>query len=459
MRINTLIGCVFAASCAALCLGQEPLTPPIQPKLVPVATPPAIVVPPPAGSPQPTPITATEAAEIALKHQPQIAIARAAILSAHGNVLVAEQLLLPTVTLTGAYGRSYSLPFVGTPNSVGLLGQGFTTGATATQLLFDFGKTLDQVRQNEAQERAAGFNLTATESDTVYTVKQDFYTYVQDLQTVDVAASDLKDTQDNLALAQARLNSGIGEPGDVVTAQTNLAAATVTLITDRNTASTAEVALALEMGIDPRTPIVPKDSKEPAISIDNVNALVDQALKERPEIRQQQALLRAAGYQVSVARKALLPTVNLEASVSAPIGGAVGQSYDVGRDAAIGIQLTWDPFAIVGARGQIDIANASVQTSKANLQLESQTVVSDIATAYLNIKSAEQRIATSQAEVTNGLEGLRIAEGQYKAGVTTFVTVTNAEYNLAQARNDLVTSAAALQLARAAMGHAIGRPL
>jgi outer membrane protein len=451
---------VIAASSAAICFAQDPLTPPIQPKVAPVATPPAIVVPPPSGTSTPAPITATEAAEIALKHQPQVAIARAAILSAHGNVLQAEQLLLPTVALTGEYGRSYSLPFVGTPNSVGLLGQGFTAGATVTQLLFDFGKTLDSVRQNEASERAAGFNLTATESDTVYTVKQDFYTYSQDLQTVDVAAANLKDTQDNLALAQARLNSGIGEPGDVVTAQTNLAAATVTLITDRTTASTAEVALALEMGIDPRTPIVPKDSTEPAIAIDNMNALVDQGLKQRPEIKQQQQLLRAAGYQVSVARKALLPTVNfLASSATATAGGSSGTAYDLPKAVAFGIELTWDPFAIAGARGQIDVANASVQTSKANLFQAGQTVISDISTAYLNIKSAEQRIATSEAEVKNGLEGLRIAEGQYKAGVTTFVTVTNAELNLAQARNDLVTSNAALQLARAAMEHAIGRAL
>jgi outer membrane protein len=460
MRIILLSSLVTAAWSVGVACAQQPLTPPIQPKVTPVVTPPSIVVPPPPGAPgRPTPITANEAAIIALKHQPQIAIAAAAIRSAHGNVLEAEQLLLPTVAITAGYGRTYSLPFVGTPTTIGLLGQGLTTSASLTQLLFDFGKTVDGIREAEANEKSADYSLTMTESDSVLTVKQDFYTYVQDLRAVDVADANIKDRQDNLSLAQARLNSGIGEPGDVVTAQTNLAAATVTLITARTTASTEEVALALAMGIDPRTPIIPKDSEEKDIAIDNVDALVDQALKQRPEIKVQQQLLRAAGYAVSVARKSLLPTIDLTVGTQdvGSIGGSLG--YLNPTAVAFAVSLTWDPFNIVGEHGHEEVARASADTARQNLILASQNIVSDISTAYLDIKTAEQRITTSQSEIANGLEGLRIAEGQYKAGVATFVTVTDAETNLAQARTDLVTSTAALQLALSAMEHAIGKPL
>jgi outer membrane protein len=121
--------------------------------------------------------------------------------------------------------------------------------------------------------------------------------------------------------------------------------------------------------------------------------------------------------------------------------------------------LTWDPFDVVGVRGRVISAQADVETQKQTLIQQSQTVVSDIANAYLNIKSSEERITTSQAEVTNATEGLRIAEGQFKAGVATFVTVTDAEANLSLARTDLLTAQASLQLARSAMEHALGKAL
>jgi outer membrane protein len=495
MKLNSSLACLAVTGLACIAVCQEPLTPPIQPKLAPVTTPPAITVPPPPSSPPATPITATEAAQVALKHQPQIALAQAAILAAHGNVLLARDLLVPTASVTAGYAQLYSLPFVGKPNSIGLLDQGFTAGITLSQLVFDFRKTLDSLRANEAQEKVATFSLSATQQSTVLTVKQDFYTLVQDQKSVEVAEANLKDTQDNLALAQARLNSGIGEPGDVVTAQTNAAAATVSLITARTTASTAQVALTLAMGIDPRTPIVPKDSQEPDIPIDDMNSLVLEAVKQRPEIKQQEQLLKSAGYEISAARNYLLPTINAVLSTSeitetssgtsntttttsgSGNGGTTGTTGSTGststsssqnssstgyvfpKSASIGIFLTWTPFDVLGQRGRLDNAKASAQTSQANLILATQTVVSDVSNAYINLKSAQQRLTTSQAEVTNALEGLRIAEGQYKAGVTTFVTVTNAELNLAQARSDLVNATAALQLSRAAMEHALGRPL
>ncbi|HWD41673.1 MAG TPA: TolC family protein, partial [Fimbriimonas sp.] len=270
-RLSILAVWVLAAVCAAQ---QQPgvtppqqgnpppptkspqeLTPPIQPKITPVPTPPVITLPPPPGQPVAGPmITAEDAAQVGLKHQPQIAIARAAIRAAHGNVLIAEQSLLPNGTVGGGFTNEYALPIFGGTRGTSLLSSGFSANVSVSQLIFDFGRTLDAVHQAEAQERAATFGLTTTESDTVYQVKQSFYNYAQAIQSIHVAEANLKDRQDNLALAQAQLNAGLGAPADVVTAQTNVAAATVQLTTARNTAALDEITLAMNMGIDPRTP-------------------------------------------------------------------------------------------------------------------------------------------------------------------------------------------------------------
>lgn len=444
-------------------VGSQGLTPPIQPKLAPVQTPTPVAVKPPSGAllVPATPITAEEAALIALKHQPQIAIARAAIQAAHGRVLEAADLLVPGVTINTGYLESYQLTRNSSSSGSGSGGSGsrnsagFSSSISASQLLFDFGRTLDSVRQNEALERASGFALTAAESDTVFSVKQNFYSFVQALRNVDASQANLDDRQSNLALAQARLNSGLGTPADVVTAQTNVASATVSLITARDAATQAQVALALSMGVDPRTPIAPADSSERPLSTDDSNALVDQALKQRPDIREQEENLRAAGFGVSVARKSLLPSVSLTAGLSS---NGPTQPFS-NRFASLGVDLTWNPFDFVGYRGRMSVAEAQRATAQAQLQQSVLSVVAQVTQAYLNEKNAEQQVAVSTSEVANATEGLRIAEGQYRAGVVTFVTVIDAETNLSTARSDLVNANASLQQARAAMEHALGRAL
>jgi outer membrane protein len=441
--------------------GQQPppestqgLTPPIQPNLVPVQTPPSVAISPPPGAQTSTkPITAEDAGLLAVKHLPQVMIARAALKAARGRVLTAVDLLIPSISVNTGYLNEYYLNNGGSGRVFS--NTGFSSSVTLSELIFDFGRTIDSVRQYQSLRNASGFALTAAESDAAFAAKQNFYAYFQALQNVDVAQANLSDTQSNLDLAKARLNSGLGTPADVVTAQTNVASSTVSLITARNAATQAELALTLSMGIDPRTPIVPADSAEKPLSTNDSNVLVDQALKQRPDVREMEANLRATGFEVSIARKALLPSVSLSAGVATN-----GQLQPFSTQAAsYGLTLTWNPFDVVGYRGKLDIAEADRMTAQANLQQMVLTVVSQVSQAFVNEKNAEQQVAVSTSELANATEGLRIAEGQYRAGVVTFVTVIDAETNLSTARTDLVNAKTNLQTARAAMAHALGTPL
>ena len=131
------------------------------------------------------------------------------------------------------------------------------------QLLFDRNHSRDLVRQAEAQEDAAERTLARTEADLVLQVKQAFYTYVQNMRLVQIHETNLRNQQQHLAQAQARLQAGVGLPLDVVRAEAAVSEATLNLQVARNNASTARVSLALLMGIDPRTPIEVAESEEP----------------------------------------------------------------------------------------------------------------------------------------------------------------------------------------------------
>ena len=79
-------------------------------------------------------------------------------------------------------------------------------------------------------------------------------------------------------------------------------------------------------------------------------------------------------------------------------------------------------------------------------------------TAYVNLRSAEQRVTLSQADVANAEENVKVAEGRYRIGIGQFVDIINAQAFLLTARTNLVTTNALVPEYRAALEHAMGVP-
>ena len=521
-------------------------------------TPPAIVVPLP---PTPTPdvplrpITADEAARIALRVQPNITIARDTILGQQGRTEQLRSGLLPQVSLFGSYTHIVTLGTEGggaggpvsTGTGTGTTGSGGTTGTTGTgttgttttgssgttgtsgtgttgtsnsggttpgtgsggttggstgtgttgsgsatgtntgtttttggattvtqlgasnaaggeglvgqatvrQLIFDFNHTRDLVRQSQALERAARQNLTRVQSDLVLQVKQAYYVLSQNAQLVSVNESNLANRQAQLDLATARLNSGLGQPQDVVTAQTAKAEAVQSLNVARNLEGIARQNLALYIGIDPRTPLQTADAGEPPFTSDDVNALVATALAQRPEILQAQEQIRSARYGLSSARTTNAPVVSGSLNLTSR-----GADFPPGDDTfSVGASVQFTPLDGGLTRGLVRQARATLDQAQAQLTLAQLSVATDVTQAYLNLRTAEQRIGAAISEVNNAEEGVRIATGRYRAGLGLFLDIINAQAFLLSARTNLVTTQALVEQNRAALNRAIASPV
>ena len=141
------------------------LTPPIMPTVQETTLPPLVCLPAPPSVPNDVPnrpLTAAEAAQIALHHQPNINVAAQGVVAAQGARIQAQSGLLPSVGAAAGYNN---LLATNTSNqAAGLIVPGYSAAITLSQLLFNFNHTRDEVRAAEAQQQAAGANLTRTSS-------------------------------------------------------------------------------------------------------------------------------------------------------------------------------------------------------------------------------------------------------------------------------------------------------
>jgi outer membrane protein TolC len=428
-------------------------TQPVQPKVQELTLPPPVELPAPATRPSDVPdrpLTAKETAQLALHYQPSVVVAEAGVAGAQGRVRQARSQLGPSVAVSPAYGASTGkgqaavVPGVASP--------GYQMSAVVRQLLFDFNQTRDVVRQAVAQERSATAGLTRVQSDLVFHVKQAFYVYLQNVRLVAVNEATVRNQQYHLALAQARLDSGLGLPSDVVRAQTAVADAMFALTTARTNASVAAVSLAEGMGIDPRTPIAPAESDEPPPATMDVKQLVGQALERRPEVLQAQASVDAANYALKAARLGQSPALvgtmgwSQRGTGFPPENGALGA----------GLAVEWTPFDSGLTAGRVKEAEANLRASVAQVEAARLAVQSDVSQAYLTLVNAQQKVTTAEAEIANAQEALRLARGRYEAGIGVFLDVLDSEAALDTANSNRVNSLAAVSQALAALAHAVG---
>jgi TolC family type I secretion outer membrane protein len=450
--------CGAALACLLILFGCAALaqTPPIQPKLQETPLPPPVELSAPANVPAEVanrPLTADEAAAIALRRQPTVAAAIAALTAAKGRKNQATAGLLPSVSTGASYNNTAISPTTATTGPVGTATTpGYQVTANLRQLLFDFNHTRDVVRQATALARSASSNLTQVESDLALQTKQAFYTLVQNQGLVGVNEADVRNQQSHLASAKARLEDGVGIPADVVRAEAAVASAIFGLSLARNSASVSRVNLAELMGIDPRTPVVVAEGGEPPFKEEAVESLVKQALSRRPEVLQAQSNLDAAAHGLNAARRSDYP------SLGANVGWLQrGSDFPPeSKSLTYGFSLSWTPFDSGLTRGRVQEAQGNIQSAQAQLESVRLAVISDVSQAYLNLKTAEQRVPTADSEVANAEEALRLTEGMYQSGLGKFLDVLDAQTALTTAKTNRVNAQSAVDQARAAMAHAIG---
>jgi outer membrane protein len=422
-------------------------TPPVMPKVVETPLPPAVALPAPESVPADvpnTPLSATEAAMIALRHAPAITVAQQGIRAAQGRLRQEQADLSPTVGISTGYTDQLITSGRGGND-------GFAATVTVRKLLYDYHHTRDLVRQSAAQATAAQANLTRAQSDLVFQVKSAYYHTAQALRLVDVQAANLRNRQEHLAQAQARVQAGVGLPIDVVRAETAVADAALNLLLAQNTAAINRTTLAQLMGLDPRTPLVLGEAEEPAPQDGDLNVLLQTALARRPEISQATATVQANTYAVAAARSDNKP------AVTGSLGyGVQDTSFPPTTDTlTLGVSVQWNAFDAGLTQGRVAETQANLESARAQLTAVTLTVTTDVAQAWLNAKSAAQRLTTAAAQVTNAQEAVRLAQGRYNAGLGIFIDVLDAQAALVTARTNQVNAQSALNQARAALAHAL----
>ncbi len=380
----------------------------------------------------PQKLTLQEAEQLAIQNHPQIQAATQLASAAAAQVQEARSSYYPQAygSLTGVEAENNSRIAAGGLNNP-IIYDRFAEGLVVSQLVTDFGRTHELVKSSTLHAKAQQENVTATRADVLLRVSHAYFAVLRSQAVLQVAEQTVKSRQlvadQTGALQKSNLKSGL----DVSFANVDLAQAQLLLIQAQNDvqASFAELSDALGFA-DQRTFQLTDEPQPPAPPVD-VAPLIQDALKNRPELIRQDLDVQAAESFATAERDLWFPTIS-----AAGATGLIPFRQDTldSRYAAAGFNVNIPIF-----NGRLFNARHTEATSRAKAQQQylrdlQDRIVRDVRTAWLNVGSAFQRVAVTEQFLNEATQASDLAQSRYGLGLSSIVELSQAQLNVTQAQ-------------------------
>ncbi|MGD0445773.1 MAG: TolC family protein [Edaphobacter sp.] len=414
-----------------------------------------------AGSPTPgqsTHLTRAEAEQIAIKNNPGVTVGRLLALAQHQVVRESRSAELPTATgsITAEDAEDASRISAGSLTASRLFSH-VGAGATATQLITDFGKTRNLVASSKLQEKAQNASALATTEDIVIATDQAFYNALQaqallKVAEQNVATRNTTDTQVS-AMTKNKLKSTL----DLSFADVNLSQAKLLLLDAQNNANSTMVALDDVLGLDRQQVYDLAEDNGPLQSPPpDVEQLIQLGLQQRPDLQalnyNQQAAVKFSHAQ----RDQMLPSISAAGTAGTVPIRPGEQYYLTNWWGAVGVNMNIPIF-----NGFLYSAQAKEATIRAQAASEQSRglrdhIVRDVRTSWLAANTAYQRVAVTAELLKETNLALGLAQTRYQLGLSSIVELSQAEFQQTDAAIGNTNAQYQYRLALATLNYEIG---
>ncbi|HTR62567.1 MAG TPA: TolC family protein [Candidatus Binataceae bacterium] len=329
--------------------------------------------------------------------------------------------------------------------------------------LLDFGRSRSKERGAREQLIAANFAFNRAIQDVVFEVEKSYYVLAAADASVRAAEANLKLAQTSLDAIEERHHVGLATKPQILLAKQVQAQAVYDLENARSMVHDAEAGMRRSIGLAPNAPVnIRADELDhlPGSLGQDIEILMSDALKQRPDIAAEVAAVRAGDAAIARARAEYYPEVE--------IGGNYGQviwSYTVNGGSTQNLNqpfygafltLRWNLFT--GFERYYGVQKAIADRDAAREQLKSTELdaVTAVWTAYYDFHSAQKKYEASEVLVSASQEAYDANLESHRHGLSTITDLVNAERDLMGARYTLIQNKAGLMISSSALVHALG---
>jgi outer membrane protein len=332
-----------------------------------------------------------------------------------------------------------------------------------TYTLIDFGRRSSEAAIAQNRLAAANFTMSRSIQDVVFRVQRGYFALA-------AAQAAVRAARENVALAHAdldavteRVNLGLATEPARLLARERAAQSEFELESARTLVNDTHAALAVAIGVAANAPFEIETLTRQAVPKSlggQVDDLIRDAVRERPDLSAQVAQLRAAEAAQARAHADWFPTLSVGGNWSeqnwwynfndVPVIQSSQPQY-----AAL-LTLKWDIFTGFRRLNEDRRAQAQRAAQAEAVRSLELTAIAEVWSSYYDFQNALEKYKYAQALLAAANESYADNLDTYKQGLSTIVELLTADRDLANARFTMIQATADVLTGSAAVAHAVG---
>ncbi len=407
-------------------------------------------------------LTIDHSIELALKHSPDIEIGRLDFKGALQRSKFQKGYYLPRLDLSAVAGKQ-GLEYSDQP---ALSGNALLGSISASQLLYDFGKTKGRV--NSANSEADAYKATMNQfiSQKILSIKTRYYNALKMRSIIDVSKKNIKLQEGQLKRATRYYESGIKTIIDVSDSQVKLIQAQLDL---SNAGYELKLRMALleeSMGFVPyggKYKLQHEELDLPNIShsLPYVNTsmapLEGFAYDHRFELQSSKYLVESSQATVESQKGEYYPTLSLKGDYTAQSVDNEFAAMTPDRQWQAGVDLKWNLFA--GQQTDASVEESKISSMRAASKVEEirLTIKREVVESSLSIMRTKDAVKLSESIAKASEKKFEQAQKRYENELSDYIELQEAQQGYISSLGNLAVAYYDYFIAIAQLDYAVGR--
>ncbi len=332
-----------------------------------------------------------------------------------------------------------------------------------TYTLLDFGRRKADSDLAREQLAAANFTFNRTIQTVVFSVQRSFYALAAAEAATGAAQENVELASTDLAAVSRRVDLGLATEPALLLARERNAQAEFELENARTLVNDARASLAVAVGVSAERPLEIESlnsQRVPKSLGSEVEQLISQAVKHRPDLAAEAAKYRASVAAEQRSHAEWYPTIQFGANYGEQLWSYNFQTtprIDSASPAYSAlVTLKWDIFTgfeRLNDDRRTEANRAAEQQAVRELEL---TTIAEVWRSYYDFQADAKKYDYAVALLAAAQESYNDNLDTYKQGLSTIVELLTADSALANARFTMIQATADLLTSSAAVAYAIG---
>jgi len=397
-----------------------------------------------------------DAVFLAFKNNLSIQIQEKEVAASRAAIMQARSAILPQVNLEAGYTHNDKVLaqniFTGYKNDN-------TLGLTASQVIYDGGANIANIKQAQLNLKVQEETLTAGKLNIEFETKRLYYGLLLAYETERITQNLFDQAQAHYEDVKHKFEQGTSSRFDLLQSKIQVSKIVPELVKAKNAVDLikADFKKLLKFKMEDNLQVTDKLSYL-AIEINEPEFL------KTAYLNQPQMNIRALGidinkWAIKLAQASNRPQINAAADYTHRSNNLDSMINDSHRNWSVGFSVSVPIFDGFSSKAKVDAAKARYEESRLQKDNTQDQVAVDIRRACLDLRQSQAIIDYTKDNIGEAKEALKISEVSYDIGEGTNLDVLDAQVSLSQVEQNLASGIYDYLMAKAFLDETMGRLL